>query len=785
MKRKRPAKGSSADPLTARFTRLTAKLRQSTKPIIWLRAIPGAGKTRFLHTLKKDDKTQGGWRLLDAPTPAAVHKVLASAGALGERHPTQKLLIASTANADIARSLLVPDVYGFVDVIEDNDLFPTPADCRQEQGLFAATAGWPVLVDAWARNRADDIKAMLPDFLESEVLPQLPPPLVTALFAALAAPLRPAAVEYLFGQGKPLHPLLAPTTAGTSIAGSWIRDALLTFHGTPESLPPKVRDQLIHVHTTFAEPATAITSLIDIGQTERAVQVFERAGGIFFGYLHGFQGLGEVLQKFGPEWERRLDSLFFAHQYLLNKTGQSHQALLRLESRYPGVPVDLRRQRLTQSPYAILMRIDLSLDIDDTPPVEVITSWGRLEALFPAGDELARGVLYNTMAVGFLQLGALVQAKQLAEEAMAAYERGGSPYLVHFMLLHLADLALRQGRPRDATELVRRADAALRTSRLEFNSEFSIIDSFRARIAYEEGRFDDCPTDIEPLLQALLRGDSWSDLMSTTAGHFVFTAYYLQGLRSALDRFDHCMLTLSRRHGASQSHALLLIRIRLLQIARRYTEAAQYLDDYDLHPATRRSPHEETDKSLVRLRQLVVRHRDAAGSRQLADALEGAPGLESRHKISLAILQAELRSRAGEHAPARRHLSVALRHAEADNLRGVLIEEGQFLERLLPLFIETPGPSNVRLVPFAQRVLRLLNALPAAPLRAKSLSGISRQEHRVLSYVADGSTNKQIARALKLSESAVKFHLRNLFRKLNVTSRGALRDAAEQRGIVT
>jgi DNA-binding NarL/FixJ family response regulator len=55
----------------------------------------------------------------------------------------------------------------------------------------------------------------------------------------------------------------------------------------------------------------------------------------------------------------------------------------------------------------------------------------------------------------------------------------------------------------------------------------------------------------------------------------------------------------------------------------------------------------------------------------------------------------------------------------------------------------------------------------------------------VLSYVADGSTNKQIARALKLSESAVKFHLRNLFRKLTVTSRGALRDAAEQRGIVT
>jgi DNA-binding CsgD family transcriptional regulator len=782
MQRKRPSKRPSADLLTARFTRLTATLRQSTQPIVWLRAIPGAGKTRFLHTLQRNPQTQAIWRLLDAPTPAALRKVLAATGAPGVRPAARKLLIASTDNADIAESLLVPSVYGFVEVIEDHDFFLTPADCLQEGGLFAATAGWPVLVDAWARGRADPVIAMLPNFLEREVLPALPPPVVIALFAALAGPLSAAAVDHLFGNHKPLHPLLAPMTGGTTIAGSWIREALRTLRGTPESLPPTVREQLMHVHTAFAEPATAITSLIDIGQTERAAQVFERAGGIFFGYLHGFQALDVVLRKFGPEWERRLDSLFFAHQYLLNKTGQSHQALLRLEARYPGLPVDLRRQRLTHPPYAILMRIDLSLDIDDTPPVEVITSWGRLEALFAAGDELARGVLYNTMAIGFLQIGALVQAKQLAEEAMAAYERGGSPYLVHFMLLHLADLALRQGRPREATELVRRADQALRASRLEFNSEFPIIDCFRARIAYEEGRFTECPTDIEPILQALLRGDSWSDLLSTTAGHFVFTAYHLQGLRSALDRFDHCMLTLSRRHGASQSHALLRIRIRLLQIARRYTEAAQYLDDYDLHPAKRR---DNTDENLVRLRQLAVRHRNVAEARRLADILEGGPDLQTRQKISLAILQAELRSRSGEHAPARRYLSIALRHAEADNLLGVLMEEGQFLERLLPLFIETPGPGNVRLVPFAQRVLRLLKGLPAAPLHAQSLTGISRQEHRVLSYVADGSTNKQIARALKVSESTVKFHLRNVFRKLKVTSRGALREAAEQRGIVT
>jgi DNA-binding NarL/FixJ family response regulator len=130
-------------------------------------------------------------------------------------------------------------------------------------------------------------------------------------------------------------------------------------------------------------------------------------------------------------------------------------------------------------------------------------------------------------------------------------------------------------------------------------------------------------------------------------------------------------------------------------------------------------------------------------------------------------------------------LSVALRHAEAENLLGVLVEDGQFLERLLPIFIAEPGPGNARVAAFAKRFVRLLNTLPSAPMLAKSLAGVSRQEHRVLSHLADGSTNKEIARALRLSESAVKFHLRNLFRKLKVSSRAALLESARQRGIMT
>jgi DNA-binding CsgD family transcriptional regulator len=115
----------------------------------------------------------------------------------------------------------------------------------------------------------------------------------------------------------------------------------------------------------------------------------------------------------------------------------------------------------------------------------------------------------------------------------------------------------------------------------------------------------------------------------------------------------------------------------------------------------------------------------------------------------------------------------------------VLMEDGQFLERLLPLLVAERSPGVASLVPFARRVMGFLQTLPSEPSHSKARAGISRQEHRVLSYLMERYTNKEIARALILSESAVKFHLRNLFRKLKVSSRAALLDAARQRGIVS
>jgi len=740
--------------LKRRLERLRRRILASRQPIVWLCAGPGTGKSRLLEAF--DD-----WHRLDEPSPAVLQALLAQRADARPR----RVLIASRPADPIARWLLKPRIYGQVERLDDADLYVNREDCRNEA----------------ERGRESEARSLLPQLLEQELLPDLPPALVAALFAAATMPLPADAIA----PNSLAHPLLRDGPGGIRVAGTWVAEALLGLRGHSRALTPPVLDELIRLYAESAEPAQAIIDMLAVGRGDDALAIFRRAGGACFGYRHGYQALQRVLDAFGPEVEFAHDALFFAHEYLLIKSGRTREALLRLDARHPGVSVDFLRSHAAYPPFAILLCIDISLDLDQTPPTEVIASWGRLQSQMPPDDELARGLLFNTMAIGFLQADALVEAGQLALEALATYQRANSPYLAHFMQLHLCDIALRQGQRDEAVARLAQAEQDLAASALTFNSEPAIVASFRSWIAYEEGRFADCPPAAEPLLQALVSGDSWIDLIAGTAGHFVLAAYWTQGLRAALGRLDHLSLALGRRHGWTRHRRLELVRIRLLQVARRHAEAGVRLEEYDLQHWPQTSALLVAEEGLIRLRQHVLAEHVGGEAPRLAAALAANPLLGARKHITLALLQASLALRAGDPARSRRHLRLALREAEAHGLVGVLMEDGEVLERLLPMVIDERAPGNSRLIAFAQRILRLLRALPTAPMHSRRVAAVSRQEHRVLSYLVDGYTNKAIARALGLSESTVKFHLRSLFRKLAVDSRGALAEAALRRGIVT
>jgi DNA-binding CsgD family transcriptional regulator len=769
----------ASNALERRQVRLERRLLHARAQIVWLCAGPGSGKTRLLESVGAS-LTERGWTLLDDPRAEVVERELD--GSAGISPPRRRLLIATRPGSCAAPLLLRPRAYGLVETLAEPDLFLRTEDTLPEEaGLLAATGGWPWLVAAALSGREAAVRALLPEFLEREVLPNLTPDELAGLLAACSMSLPPGSLERIGAACG----LLTDGAEGTRIAGDWVRGALQMLRRSAAARAPGVRERLMAFYTSLADPVPAIEALLGIGDSNAAFELFRRGGGPYYGYLQGYHALERVLALFGPELEQRSEEIFLARLWMLVKTGKTREALLRLDARYPGLPVDLRHLRVSYRPELLLLRADMSLDLDGTPPLEVIASWGRLQAFMPPGDELSRGLLYNSMAIGYLQADALIEARQLAEEALAAYGRAGMPYLVHFMHVHLAEIGLRQSCLAEAARHIERAEETLRASGQAFNSEYAIIESLKSRLAFEQGRFEDCSGEIQPLLAELVGGDSWPDLIPRVGAQVAFAALWRSGVKSALEQLDRCTLAQGRRHGVTASRRLALLRIRVLQAARRHAEAGMLLEEYDLTTAARPSAALELESGLVRLRHALERDGSRAERVRLSALLTHHPALEARQRISLAVLEASARHQEGAESVARRHLRFALRESEAQGLVAVLIEDGESLERVLPGFIAAPGPGNRRLAAFAASILKLLKGLPSAPLRSKDLAGLSRQEHRVLAYVADGYSNKQTARSLGLSESTVKFHLRSLFKKLAVDSRAALSEAARSRGIVT
>ena len=75
-------------------------------------------------------------------------------------------------------------------------------------------------------------------------------------------------------------------------------------------------------------------------------------------------------------------------------------------------------------------------------------------------------------------------------------------------------------------------------------------------------------------------------------------------------------------------------------------------------------------------------------------------------------------------------------------------------------------------------------ALPGAPLANGGSPSLTRREFEILKLAAEGHTNGIMASMLFVTEQTIKFHLSNIYRKLNVTNRTEASRWAQLHGLL-
>jgi DNA-binding NarL/FixJ family response regulator len=85
---------------------------------------------------------------------------------------------------------------------------------------------------------------------------------------------------------------------------------------------------------------------------------------------------------------------------------------------------------------------------------------------------------------------------------------------------------------------------------------------------------------------------------------------------------------------------------------------------------------------------------------------------------------------------------------------------------------------------FDSRSAALVRALAAGGHAEEAEPALTEREREVVELVARGLTNREIGRRIFVSESTVKFHVRNVMRKLGVRHRAEVAYAAGKRGLL-
>ncbi|TDD62176.1 LuxR family transcriptional regulator [Kribbella antibiotica] len=150
----------------------------------------------------------------------------------------------------------------------------------------------------------------------------------------------------------------------------------------------------------------------------------------------------------------------------------------------------------------------------------------------------------------------------------------------------------------------------------------------------------------------------------------------------------------------------------------------------------------------------------------LAQALldPASPDTDSRYREAIDLLaQTDVRAQHGR-----------ARLAYGEWLR----REGRRAEARVELQAAHESLAAMGAAAFAERAARELSATGQRPRRegTNPLDSLTAQERLIATKVAGGETSKEVAATLFLSPRTIDTHLRNIFRKLDITSRRQLRD---------
>jgi LuxR family maltose regulon positive regulatory protein len=688
---------------------------------------------------------------------------------------------------------------------EIRDIFADQLPAGIVDDIYRRTGGWPVVVqmllsalsserdyDRLLQELASDA-ATLSAYLAHQILAGLEPD--DQRFLMSLSPLDRvdyAMADYIRGANdslarvyrlKHLHSLIRSISGpgDTVELHPLLRDYLYRqLQLAAPDLLRRLHGRIAEWHARERDLVNAVRHSVLADEPDRAIEIIESMGAISLWLREGITRIRLALRLLDQEVVGRspllllLQAIIEVKDGMVFKATQTYRAAERLTASGPlsgawhasGVlRNDLRQIDAYIAIYA-------GLQIHETSYRALLESTADINLEGPG----CRAFHYNLLCVVHTQQGDFRSARAYAREAIRNFREIGSLYGESYLYFHQGDASFAEGRSSSAEKLYRKGLDIARRKFREDKGIRLIGHVLLLELLDELGREDFSLSVLRQLPRELEVREAWFDIY--LAGYCTASSieFRRSGLLAALRLLDKAMKYADQQRLARLEDLLVCQRIELLvragelQSARTLvSDAGMTLADYRQGDGKQAAWRERDVAVLAMCALLVAEGKGREALPELAHFSEEARQQgRLRSLVRYTLLMAQAARSVGENAAAQRYMGQVLTVSERTGFVRALLDDGPRVADMIGLLLD----ANALQEPVAAHARDLLGQLGRKPGRIKGPgTTLSRREQEILRLLAAGASNKFMARELCLSENTVRFHLKNVFRKLNVHNR--------------
>ncbi|MEF2070332.1 LuxR C-terminal-related transcriptional regulator [Consotaella aegiceratis] len=745
---------------------------------------------------------------LDGAEPGHCH----SLGAL-LRHMPDKLRLVLATRGETGIPLSRHRMRGLLTEIDAADLVFTRSEMRRLMGQLNVpefdrfqqlTLGWPAIARLAAARlssslQADERESLLSGthrdyraFLREEVFVGLEDDAAKLLGAsACLDEIPPALAHRLAGLGEAnaaerlerLFPLMTalPQRPGWFALHPLVR-AVLAAEADAGDLR-RHHSQAAGWFAAHGQIEKAVRHAGQAGDFDLAVETIKAAGGVDVFLRFGYTVLRRLVRDIPPDVIHASPGLRLCSALVLAKEGQIASAREVIDE----LKALAREEGLADIPERVLIHIDSLIDIyeDCLFGDEQIDKLEASVRSYRLKDTWERGWLHNHLCIAHTRQGNLRLARLHALKALDCYREEEAAYAQAFMLIHLALVNLLGGRLAMATNYGRRAEDLIQRTQWSDDNLLSIARIPMAETLYQQGDIEAADAILAEAMPIVSRGEGWVDVFARGFVTFAHCRLRLKGINAAMAVADQAEEVAQERSLPRLQLVTDILRIELLTEAGLLAAATELacrlpdVADETAWPARREWRHAQIVLARLRLRCTDI---EGAGSDLQAFLASSTEEDDALVGLTAEILLAQVAHEADDIAGALRHLIRAMTAAQPQELIQPFAVEGEPFRDLVRAVVRRHGLTAFS--PDAAMFINRIVAIGNDGLRAQRTGMLSTREADVLTLLAAGRSNKEIARELGITEATTKFHLKNLFAKLGASRRTMAVSVAKTMGLL-